>query len=126
MPDPVLEIDSIVNSVKRSLDIAPDDPSFDTVLLMHINSVFSDLYQIGLGAYGSDEFVVTGPNDVWASAFKDQKNINMIKSYVTLRLRLLFDPPQAGFTTNNFQAQIDKMEWRIRMATSHSPNSTEV
>lgn len=126
MPDPVLETDSILNSVKRSLDIAPDDTSFDTVLLLHINTVFSDLYQLGLGAYGSDEHVVNDANDLWTTVLGTQKNLNMIKSYVHLRLRLLHDPPAAGYTTNSFQSQIDKMEWRIRTAASSDPNASEV
>lgn len=120
------ETDSILNSVKRSLDIAPDDTSFDTVLLLHINTVFSDLYQIGLGEYGSEAIEITDANDIWSGAFGDLKNLNMIKSYVYLRVRLLHDPPQAGYTTNSFQAQIDKMEWRIRLATHRSPNPTEI
>lgn len=124
MADPVLETDSILNTVKRSLDIATDDNSFDTALLLHINTVFSDLYQLGLGAYGSDEIEINDETDTWADAIGAQKNLNMIKSYVALRVRLIFDPPAAGFTTNSFQAQIDKMEWRIRYASESTPNIT--
>lgn len=123
MTDPVFESDSILNTVKRSLDVAIDDTSFDTALILHINSVFSDLYQIGLGAYGDVEFEVTGANNTWTIAFGSQQNLGMIKSYVALRVRLLFDPPQAGFTTLSMQSQVDKMEWRIRTAASSSPNS---
>lgn len=125
MADP-LETESILNSVKRSLDVAPEDTSFDTVLIIHINTVFSDLYQIGLGQYGTDQMTITDANDTWETAFGSMKNIDMIKSYVYLRLRLLHDPPQAGYTTASFQSQIDKMEWRIRLATHRDPNSSEI
>jgi hypothetical protein len=124
--DPVLESDSILNTIKRSLDIATDDTSFDTSLLLNINSVFSDLYQLGLGTYGSDEHEINDENDLWSTVLGTTKNMNMIKSYVTLRVRLLFDPPTTGFTTTSFQAQIDKMEWRIKTAASSTPNSDEV
>ena len=126
MADTVYESDSILNTIKRSLDIATDDTSFDTVLLLHINTVFSDLYQLGLGAYGSDEHEINDENDLWADAFGSQKNLKMIKSYMTLRVRLIFDPPPAGFTTNSFQAQVDKMEYRIRIAASSSPNPADI
>lgn len=126
MADPVLESDSILNTIKRALDIAPDDNSFDTALLMHINAVFSDLYQLGLGVYGSDEHEINDANDLWSTVLASTKNLNMIKSYVSLRVRLLFDPPATGFTTNSFQAQVDKMEWRIRTAASSSPNTSDI
>jgi len=122
----VLESDSILNTVKRSLDIATDDHSFDTALMLHINSVFSDLYQLGLGAYGSDEPEVNDENDLWSDILGSQKNLNMIKSYTCLRVRLIFDPPAAGFTTTSMQNQVDKMEWRIKVAASSQPNTDEV
>lgn len=126
MTDTVYESDSILNTVKRSLDIATDDNSFDTVVLLHINSVFSDLYQLGLGAYGSVEHEVDDENDLWSVVLGSQKNLTMIKSYVSLRVRLLFDPPQTGFATDSYQKQIDKMEWRIKTAAGSSPNTAEV
>ena len=126
MTDPGLESDSILNTVKRSLDIATDDASFDTALILHINTVFSDLYQLGLGAYGSDEHQIGDQNDTWTDAVGSQKNLGMIKSYVALRVRLIFDPPPAGFTTTSMQNQIDRMEWRIKVAASSQPNTAEV
>lgn len=126
MTDPVFESDSILNTVKRSLDIATADTSFDTVLLLHINTVFSDLYQLGLGAYGSAEAAVNDVNDLWAVVLGTQKNLAMIKSYMALRIRLIFDPPATGFTTTSMQNQIDKMEWRIKVAASSLPNLAEV
>lgn len=126
MADEVFESDSILNTLKRSVDIAADDDSFDTVLLLHINSIFSDLYQIGLGAYGTEEKQIADETDTWAEIFGNQKNLAMIKSYFNLRLRLLFDPPQAGFTTASFDKQIEKMEWRIRDAAKSQPNTSEI
>lgn len=126
MTDPVLDSASVLNTVKRSLDISTDDTSFDTVLILHINTVLSDLYQLGLGVYGSDEHEIDDANDLWETIIGSQKNLNMIKSYINLRVRLIFDPPQAGFTTDSFQKQVDKMEWRIKTATSSSPNADEI
>lgn len=123
MTDPVIESDSILDTIKRSLDIATDDSSFDTALVLHINTVFSDLYQLGLGIYGSDEIQIEDSDFGWADAFDSQKNLSMIKSYVYLRVRLIFDPPATGFTTSSMQNQIDKMEWRIKIAASSSPNT---
>lgn len=113
--------DSILTSTKLALNIAADDTNFDVVILMHINSVFSDLQQIGVGLT-DDQFEVADENATWADALTTQKNLASIKSYMNMRLRLLFDPPAAGFTTDSFQRQIDKMEWRIKVAASSTPN----
>lgn len=126
MADPVFASDSILNTIKRSLDIATDDTSFDTALLIHINSVFSDLYQLGLGVYGSAEYEIVDDTALWITAVGLQKNLGMIKSYMALRIRLIFDPPAAGFTTTSMQNQVDKMEWRIRTAASSSPNTSDI
>lgn len=113
--------DSILTSTKLALNIAADDTNFDVVILMHINSVFSDLQQIGVGLT-DDQFEVADENATWSDALTTQKNLASIKSYMNMRLRLLFDPPAAGFTTDSFQRQIDKMEWRIKVAASSTPN----
>lgn len=126
MADSVFASDSILNTIKRSLDIATDDTSFDTALLIHINTVFSDLYQLGLGTYGSDEYELIDEAGLWLTAVGLQKNLSMIKSYMVLRIRLIFDPPATGFTTTSMQNQIDKMEWRIKVAASSLPNPQEV
>ncbi len=126
MAVPTYDPDSILHTIKRSLDIAIDDISFDSVLVLHINSVLSDLYQLGIGAYGTQEHQIEDENEQWPTILGTQSNLTMIKSYMNLRVRLLFDPPVTGFTTTSFQNQIDKMEWRIKTAAGSSPNTSEV
>jgi hypothetical protein len=113
--------DSILQSTKKFLGIDSSYDVFDMDVLLHINSVFSTLYQLGVGLT-DEQFEVEDENTTWAQALGTQKNLVMIKSYVYLRVRLLFDPPQTGFATTSMDNQIKELEWRITVAASSSPN----
>lgn len=115
------DIDSILNSTKKSLGIAAEYTYFDTDIIIHINSVFSSLELLGVGPSG-DQFIITGPDETWDEFLGTQKNVNMVKSYIYMRVRLIFDPPQSGFGLDSLQKQIDKMEWLMMVATSSTPN----
>lgn len=105
-------IESILTSVKKLANIAEDDPSFDQDLLMHINSVFADLAQLGVGP--ENGFEIHDSNDTWDS-FIDVTQQNSVKSYMYLRVRLLFDPPTNGFAITAMEKQIEKLEWRLNV-----------
>lgn len=115
---------SILISTKKMLQIAADDDSFDTDIILHINSVFSILQQIGLGLT-DEEFVVEDETQLWEQAVTSQKNLNMIKSYMYLKVRTMFDPAASGFVTDSFERQIKEFEWRIMVAASSTPNLSE-
>lgn len=104
-------IDSILNSTKKTLGLAEDYPAFDEDILMHLNSVFADLYQLGIGPQNG--YQVTGEDQTWSDYLGSDYRLNSVRSYVYLRVRFLFDPPQAGFHISAMKEQIEKMEWRI-------------
>lgn len=113
--------DSILNSTKKMLGIDASYSAFDVDITIHINSVFSTLQQLGVGLT-DEEFQITDENDLWVDAFTTQKNLGMVKSYVYLRVRQMFDPAASGFVTESFNRQIKEMEWRIMVAASSTPN----
>lgn len=107
-------IESILNSVKKLLGIDPSYTQFDTDLIMHINSVFLILNQLGVGP--DDPFTITGVNDNW-SDFIEDGSIELVKSYMFLKVKLLFDPPQNGTLVQAMKDQIAEFEWRANVAT---------
>lgn len=105
--------DSILTSTKKQLNLAEDYTAFDMDIVMHINSVFSTLNQLGVGP--SVGFMIEDKEATWSSFLGSDPRLNHVKSYVYLRVRLLFDPPNTGFTTAAIQKQIEEMEWRLNV-----------
>lgn len=106
-------IDSILNSIKKVLGIEEEYTAFDTDILMHINTVFSTLQQLGVGP--TDGFVITGPDEKWTDFLEGKKHIASVKTYVYLRVRLLFDPPTTSFAIESLSKQMDQLEWRLNV-----------
>lgn len=102
---------SILTSVKKSLGLEPDYVVFDPDIIMHINSVLADLHQLGIGP--EDGFEIEDSTPTWADFLGAVKPLNSTKSYVYLRVRLLFDPPQTSYLVTAIEEQIKKWEWRI-------------
>lgn len=108
--------DSILLTIKKLLVsyVDPLDNAFDADLILHINSVLSVLYQLGVG---KSAFKITGPSETW-SDFLDElelSNLEMIKTYVVLRVRILFDTPASSSISKVLKQQIDELEWRINV-----------
>lgn len=102
--------ESILTSIKKLLGITADYKHFDTDIIMHINSVFMILMQFGLGP--EDGFSISDDSATWSDFIVDKKWLEAVKSYVYLRVRLLFDPPQNGTLMNAMEKQIAEFEWR--------------
>lgn len=103
--------DSILDSVKKILGIAADYDAFDTDIIIHINSVFATLNQLGVGPELG--FMIEDNKAVWEDFLSNDTRLNSVKTYVYLRVRILFDPPATGFTLTAMQEQIKELEWRI-------------
>lgn len=117
------DTESILQSIKKVLGLPSEYTAFDLDIVMHINSVFSTLYQLGLGV--EDQFSITDGNDTWATMFTGYKGVATIKSYIGMRVKQIFDPFQTGFATDSYDKQIKEMEWRINVALSSAPNVAE-
>lgn len=104
-------MDSILTSVKQALGIMPEYDVFDSTLIMHINSVFMILQQIGIGP--EEGYQIHNVNDTWADFIQDDPRKNMVKSYMSLQVRLMFDPPTSSVTSEAIKRYIDELEWRM-------------
>lgn len=106
-------VQSILNSTKKALQLDPDYDAFDPDLVMHINGVFSTLSQLGVGPDAG--FMITGDQETWDTFLGTNAQLNQAKTYVYLRVRLLFDPPQNAFLVNAMEKQIEQLEWRLNV-----------
>lgn len=102
--------DSILNSVKLQLGILPEYTVFDQQLILAINTAFSILHQLGVGP--KDGYAIEDESNRWDEVVTKQ-SLNMVKSYVFLKVKLLFDPPSTSFVLDAYNKQLAEMEWRI-------------
>ena len=103
--------DSILTSTKKNLGIVEAYEVFDADITMHINSAFSTLNQLGVGP--EQGFMIEDKTALWSQFLEGDLRLNNVKSYVYLRVRLLFDPPGTSFAIASFKDQIEELEWRI-------------
>lgn len=110
-------MDSILNSVKQSLGISEDVEHFDSDLIMHINSVFAILTQMNVGPdFG---YIVTGEFDTWTDFYGNRKDLEFIKTYVYMKVRVIFDPPTSSVIMDALNNRITELEWRIYSAVDN-------
>lgn len=101
---------SILTDVKKVLGIDESYTAFDVDIIMHINSAFATLNQLGPGPV--DGYMIEDDTATWDAFFTDL-NLNPIKTYVFLRVKMLFDPPQTGYLVTAMENQIKELEWRL-------------
>lgn len=106
-------IESILDTVKTILAIDPECEDFDEELLLHINSTFSVLTQLGVGPSGG--FYVTGSSTKWTDFMEDLDKIQMVKTYVGLKVKMLFDPPSTSFAQESMKNMVSEYEWRLNI-----------
>lgn len=105
---------SIFNETKKSLGLAEGESPFDTEIMMHINSAFGSLHQLGLGPVGG--YAIEGDTETWADFTADDLTITPVKTYVHLSVRSVFDPPSQSWTLTALKEQIEKLEFRLNIA----------
>lgn len=103
--------ESILNSIKKTLNLPPDYEAFDQDVILHINSALSTLHQLGVGP--DLGFMIEDGGKTWEEFLGTDPRLNHIKTYVYLRVRMLFDPPTTGFLTSAIEKQIEELAWRI-------------
>lgn len=103
---------SILNDTKKVLGLMPDYDVFNPDILMHINTTFFTLGQLGLGPEGG---IYIDDATEWSEVIGDDPNLNAVKTYVYLRVRMLFDPPATSYLINAMTEQVRELEWRLNV-----------
>ena len=105
--------DSILTSIKKLLGMTEDYVSFDTDIIIHINSVFTTLKQLGVGP--AKGFRITGKEETWDKFVSNDEFLDSVKTYIYLKVKLVFDPPLNSKVTESFQQEIKELEWRLNV-----------
>lgn len=118
-------MDSILNSVKKSLGIAAENTDFDDILVMYINGILSTILpQLGVGP--DEGYTIEGSDEEWADYISDYRNIESVKTYVSLKVRLIFDPPTSSSVLESIKAIISELEWRLNVTVDPGNSGEEV
>lgn len=110
-------MDDILVTIKKMLGLDADYTPFDTDIIIAINSAFGVLLQLGVGPAGG--FHIDGYGTTWDSFIDDERTIGLIKEFVYLRVKLVFDLPATSFAINALQSRADELGWRILNETEY-------
>ena len=102
--------ESILTSIKKVLGIAEDYLHFDDDIILQINSAFSTLTQLGVGP--EEGFYITDSSTTWGE-FIDDPRLNFAKTYVQIKVKLMFDPPTSSALIESYNRQLDELTWRL-------------
>ena len=107
-------MESILTSIKKLLGISEDYTQFDSDLIMHINTVFLNLTQLGVGP--EEGFSIQNENDAWSDFIDNNAQLQAVKSYMYLKVKLLFDPPLSSSVIESMNRMIAALEFRLNAA----------
>lgn len=106
-------MNSILDSIKKLLMISDEITAFDADIIIHINSAFMVLHQLGLGPSGG--FSITGNAETW-DEFTSEDSLEAVKTFVYLWVRKQFDPPDSSIKMEAINSTLDELTWRLNVA----------
>ena len=109
-------MESILTSIKKLLGIDEEYTHFDADIIMHINSVFMILTQLGVGP--AEGFVIEDDTSTWVDFIPEANaaQLHAVKSYIFMKVKLIFDPPLSSSVIESMNRQIAEFEWRLNVA----------
>lgn len=116
-------MNSILKTIKKLLGIGAEYEHFDQDIVMHINTVLMTLTQLGVGP--SEGFSIEDDTSEWTDFIQDTVKIEAVKSYVFLKVKLLFDPPASSVVVEAMNRSIDECEWRIKLAVEEAAKTQD-
>jgi hypothetical protein len=109
-------MESILSSIKKLLGVPEEYTQFDPDIIMHINTVFLNLTQLGVGPESG--FFIMDNTEVWSDFvnINEFAEMNAVISYMYLKVKLLFDPPLSSSVIESMNRTISELEWRLNVA----------
>lgn len=104
---------SILKSTKKILGVGEADTSFDVDIVIHINSVLAVLTQVGIGP--NNGYMIEDDTATWDTFIGTDPRLNLVKTYLYLKVRLMFDPPGTSYAIDAMEKQIAEFEWRLNV-----------
>lgn len=106
-------MDSILTSIKKTLGMAEDYTHFDPDIIMHINTAFMILHQLGVGP--EKQFRITGAYETW-DEFIGEEDLDAVKTFISQKVKLVFDPPSSSTVLASIEKTAGELEWRLNVA----------
>ncbi len=117
MTDNTVLEEKILSSIKKLLGLNDDITVFDTDIVIHINTVFASLAQIGVGPKNSDNknigFKILTGDEIWGEFTANDILIENVKTYIYIKVKMIFDPPTSSALIDAYNAQAKELEWRL-------------
>lgn len=110
--------ESILISIKKLLGLTANDNSFDTDIIIHINTALMVLNQLGVGP--EEGFSIESSEEDWSDFVDDKEHLDAIKTYIYLKVKIVFDPPQHGPTEDALKESIREYEWRLNVKAENA------
>lgn len=104
---------SILDTIKKLLGMTPGYTAYDEDVIVAINTVFNTLYQLGVGP--ENPFSIEDKNTTWDMYTEDRKTIEMVKTYIFLKVKLIFDPPLNSSVLESYKQMASEYEWRLNV-----------
>lgn len=101
----------ILGDTKKILGVAPDYTAFDLDIITHINSTLSILSALGVGS--ETGFFIEDSNTDWDEFPISPNQMSLVRTYLYLKVRMLFDPPATSYLIEAMEKQIAEHEWRL-------------
>jgi hypothetical protein len=114
---------SILDDIRKAVGAEEWDDAFDDELITHTNSVFMILTQMGIGP--AEGYVIDSDDNQWDEFVSDPIKYRLVKSYMGLKVRLLFDPPLSSAVMQSMNNQIAEYEWRLTAAAELDKSNGE-
>ena len=109
--------DSILDTIKKLLGPDQSYNYFDQDIIIHINTAIMNLTDIGVGP--KEGFSIKSSKEVWSDFIEDIKQFEAVKTYIYLKVKLIFDPPLSSSVIELFEKQISEIEWRLNSRVDH-------
>ena len=115
-------MESILTSIKKLLGLVEEYEHFDQDIIIHINSTFMILTQLGIGP--AKGFSIKGKSEKWSDFLQDKEDIEAVKTYTYLKVKLVFDPPSSSAVMEAMKSVTNEFEWRLNVAAETTTTST--
>lgn len=103
-------MESILNSIKQMLGITAEQTDFDNEIIIDINTTLNILHQIGIG---KDGYFIEGPKETWDDFIPEINNTMMVKTFIYMKVKLMFDPPLNATVIGSMEKQLAELEFRL-------------
>lgn len=110
--------ESILKTIKKMLGPGETYDHFDTDIITHINTALMTLAQLGIGP--KEGFYIEDNDQYWEDFLDDPTQFRAVKTYIYLKVKLVFDPPQGTGLIEAMERQVKELEWRLNVAAETS------